>query len=361
MRLVPAVAASAIALVTATAASAHAVLISTTPADGSVVATSPAQITLRFSEPVASSLGSVRVFGPDAEQLSTGGVTRPSPSTLAVPITGQLRKGTHTVAWRAVSADGHPVRGAFAFSVGEPSGTVVVDDLETSQSTAIAFWIVRFLSLLLVLATVGGSVTLAFCLRDASEQVRKRIAGSIALAAGLLVPVSLAGLVLQGSEATGLRRAPRGTLGRPLGGARHEVRPRLARPCAHRRRRRGGRARGAERPRSVGRRARRSGSSANGVSCRPCRRRGSGGGRRRPRTPGRRSRVDRRAGSGRRRAVLVERRGSLAAGIEGCSALLAARGSIGGGVDHRRNRERLPPGAELGTVSGRRHTAGCCC
>jgi copper transport protein len=96
------------------------------------------------------------------------------------------------------------VHGAFAFSVGKPSGaTAVVDDVETSQSTVVADWIVRFLSLLLVLATVGGSVTLAVCLRDASEQIRKRIAGSIAIAAGLLVPVSLAGLVLQGSEATG--------------------------------------------------------------------------------------------------------------------------------------------------------------
>jgi copper transport protein len=200
---VPLIAAGAIALAAATAASAHAVLLSTTPADGSVVAKAPAQITLRFSEPVASSLGSVRVFGPNADQLSTGGVDRPSPDTLAVSLPGRLAKGTHTVSWRAVSADGHPVRGAFAFSVGEPSGTIVVADLETSKSTAVVFWIVRFLSLLLVLATVGGSVTLAFCLRDASEQVRKRIAGSIAIAAGLLVPVSLAGLVLQGSEATG--------------------------------------------------------------------------------------------------------------------------------------------------------------
>ena len=198
------IAAGAIALVAATAASAHAVLLSTTPADGSVVAKPPAQIALRFSEPVASSLGSVRVFGPNGKQLSTGGVDRPSPDTLSVSITGRLAKGTHTVAWRAVSADGHPVHGAFAFSVGEPSGTIaVVDDVETSQSTVVADWIVRFLSLLLVLATVGGSVALAVCLRDASEGVRKRIAGSIALTAGLLVPVSLAGLVLQGSEATG--------------------------------------------------------------------------------------------------------------------------------------------------------------
>ena len=204
MRLVPLIAAGALALVTATAASAHAVLVSTTPADGSVVARSPAQITLRFSEPVASSLGSVRVFGPNGKQLSTGEVDRPSPDTLAVSITGRLAKGTHTVAWRAVSADGHPIHGAFAFSVGEPSGTIaVVDDGETSQSTVVADWIVRFLSLLLVLATAGGSISLASCLRDANERVRRRIAGSIAIAAGLLVPVSLAGLVLQGSEATG--------------------------------------------------------------------------------------------------------------------------------------------------------------
>jgi copper transport protein len=204
MRLMPLVAAGALALVTATAASAHAVLVSTTPADGSVVARSPVQITLRFSEPVASSLGSVRVFDPIGKQLSTGEVDRPSPDTLAVSITRRLAKGTNTVAWRAVSADGHPVHGAFAFSVGEPSGTIaVVDDVETPQSTVVADWIVRFLSLLLVLATAGGSVALASCLRDANERVRRRIAGSIAIAAGLLVPVSLAGLVLQGSEATG--------------------------------------------------------------------------------------------------------------------------------------------------------------
>ena len=204
VRLAPVIAAGAIALVTATAASAHAELLSTTPADGSVVARSPAQITLRFSEAVPSSLGSVRVFGPNAEQVATGAVNTPSPGTLAVPITGHLAKGTYTVAWRAVSDDGHPLHGAFAFSVGKPSGAIaVVDDGETTQSTVVTFWIVRFLSLLLVLGAVGGSVALASCLRDASEQPRKRIAGLIALAAGVLVPVSLAGLVLQGAEATG--------------------------------------------------------------------------------------------------------------------------------------------------------------
>jgi copper transport protein len=204
VRLAPVIAAGAIALVTATAASAHAELLSTTPADGSVVARSPAQITLRFSEAVASSLGSVRVLGPNGEQVATGGVNKPSPSTLAVPITGQLAKGTYTVAWRAVSVDGHPLHGAFEFSVGKPSGAIaVVDDGETTQSTIVTFWIIRFLSLLLVLGAVGGSVALAFSLRDASEEIRKRIAGLIALGAGVLVPVSLAGLVLQGAEATG--------------------------------------------------------------------------------------------------------------------------------------------------------------
>ena len=79
VRLAPVIAAGAIALVTATAASAHAELLSTTPADGSVVATSPAQITLRFSEAVPSSLGSVRAFGPNAEQVATGAVNTPSP------------------------------------------------------------------------------------------------------------------------------------------------------------------------------------------------------------------------------------------------------------------------------------------
>jgi copper transport protein len=205
LRLVPLVAASALALVTATAASAHAVLLSTTPTDGSAVAASPDRITLRFSEPVVTSLGSIRLFDADAGRRSTGSLSRPEPEIVEAPVDGRLGHGTYTVSWRVISADGHPVHGAFVFSVGHATGGLQPADVDVSTPEYVgdSFWIARFLSLLLVLATVGGSVSLAVCLRDASDRVRRRIAGSIAIGASLLVPLSLAGLVLEGSEASG--------------------------------------------------------------------------------------------------------------------------------------------------------------
>lgn len=43
----------------------------------------------------------------------------------AVGLRGQLPRGTYTVAYQGVSADSHPIAGAFTFSVGAPSATAV--------------------------------------------------------------------------------------------------------------------------------------------------------------------------------------------------------------------------------------------
>ena len=42
-----------------------------------------------------------------------------SGSDVSVPVEGTLADGTYVVSWRVVSADGHPIRGTFTFSVGE--------------------------------------------------------------------------------------------------------------------------------------------------------------------------------------------------------------------------------------------------
>lgn len=38
----------------------------------------------------------------------------------------KLAQGTYMVSWRVVSADGHPISGAFTFSIGKPSATSAV-------------------------------------------------------------------------------------------------------------------------------------------------------------------------------------------------------------------------------------------
>ncbi|MFI6121575.1 copper resistance CopC/CopD family protein [Streptomyces sp. NPDC051064] len=112
----------------ASPASAHAALTGSDPQDGAVVATAPEDVTLTFSEQIAMDDDSIRVLDPNGERadegaprdLTSGGAVR-----YAVQLHSGLPDGTYTVAWQAVSADSHPVSGAFTFSVGAPSETTV--------------------------------------------------------------------------------------------------------------------------------------------------------------------------------------------------------------------------------------------
>ncbi|GGQ74138.1 transport integral membrane protein [Streptomyces ruber] len=105
--------------------SAHAALTGSDPQQGAVVDTAPAQVSLTFSEAVALSDGSVRVYDPKGEQVDTGTTTDLGGNTYAVKLHAGLPDGTFTVTYQVVSADSHPVSGAFTFSVGAPSETTV--------------------------------------------------------------------------------------------------------------------------------------------------------------------------------------------------------------------------------------------
>ncbi|MGV9252139.1 copper resistance protein CopC [Streptomyces sp. NPDC003697] len=109
-------------------ASAHAALRAADPADGSVVRTAPRAVTLTFTESVGLLDDSFRLFDPDGRRVRTGEAEHASGrgDTARVPLPSGLGQGTFTVAWRVVSADSHPVSGAFTFSVGKPSPTAAV-------------------------------------------------------------------------------------------------------------------------------------------------------------------------------------------------------------------------------------------
>nr|WP_308294899.1 copper resistance protein CopC [Streptomyces sp. JJ66] len=122
------VAAMALAGVLADArpAAAHASLTGTTPAEGSVVDRAPQEVTLTFSESVGlSGADAIRVLDPGGDRVDDGAPAETAPRTYAVPLTPGLPDGTYTVAWQAVSADSHPIAGAFTFSIGAPSQTRV--------------------------------------------------------------------------------------------------------------------------------------------------------------------------------------------------------------------------------------------
>ena len=105
-------------------ASAHAQLESTSPAQSSVSSVPPTQVVLHFGEPVEIDFGSLRVLGPNGQRVDNGGTHHPAGDShaVAIPLPANLPRGTYVVAWRVISADSHPVHGAFVFSVGTASG-----------------------------------------------------------------------------------------------------------------------------------------------------------------------------------------------------------------------------------------------
>nr|WP_202035614.1 copper resistance protein CopC [Streptomyces mexicanus] len=104
-------------------AAGHAALRSLDPADGTVLPSAPRAVTLTFSESVGLLDDTFRLFGPDGRRVRTDPAEHAPgrTDTARVAFPAGLGRGTFTVAWRVVSADGHPVSGAFTFSVGSPS------------------------------------------------------------------------------------------------------------------------------------------------------------------------------------------------------------------------------------------------
>ncbi len=100
-------------------AAAHPELVATTPAAGSRLDVAPRAVVIRLSEHSEPVGDGVSVTGPDGRAVTRGPViVGPSSLTRAVDA---LQRGTYVVEWLAVGSDSHPARGAFFFSVGEPT------------------------------------------------------------------------------------------------------------------------------------------------------------------------------------------------------------------------------------------------
>ena len=193
---------------TAAPASAHAALIRTDPADGSVVKTAPARVVLTFSEGVLLSADSLRVLDPRGTNVATGSPGHAdgsdSGATSTVTLRSGLGNGTYTVAWRAISQDSHPVAGAFTFSIGAPSKTTV--DLSGAAArgggaASTLYGVGRYFAYGGFALLVGASVFLSVCWpRGALLRPMQRMA-----AAGwvTLVAATIALLLLRGPYVNG--------------------------------------------------------------------------------------------------------------------------------------------------------------
>jgi copper transport protein len=97
---------------------AHAVLVEARPADGQQLDQAPAELTLRFSEPVVPI--SLRLLDTRGAQLSGTGL-EPRGDTLVLRPEGPLPQGAYVLSYRVTSIDGHPVGAAIRFGIGVPA------------------------------------------------------------------------------------------------------------------------------------------------------------------------------------------------------------------------------------------------
>ncbi|WP_405861875.1 copper resistance protein CopC [Streptomyces sp. NBC_01515] len=147
-------------------ASAHAALTGSDPSSGVVVDKAPTQISLTFSEKVATNDDSLRVLDPKGKRVDVGKPSNISGTTYATQVRSGLPDGTYTVAWQVVSADSHPVGGAFTFSIGSPSKTAVSVSAEQDVGGGLVgglYGFGRYMSYAGFIVMVGGAAFILAC------------------------------------------------------------------------------------------------------------------------------------------------------------------------------------------------------
>jgi copper transport protein len=143
-------------------ASGHATLLATQPQASGVLSQPPTQVRLTYSERIEPRFAVISVTDAGGNQQIAGSpASAPDDANAIVVPVKALSQGWYLVWWRVISADGHPVRGAFTFAVGPSPGPppqFVIPSLGESAATPSLVgsrWV-------LLLAMMGGVGLLAF-------------------------------------------------------------------------------------------------------------------------------------------------------------------------------------------------------
>jgi copper transport protein len=188
-------------LVPATAASAHAELLGTTPPAGAHLDRSPAEVTLRFSEPVKPVPGGVRLLDPSGRSVGKA-PARALSSRVSLPVPADLPDGSYLVAWRVVSVDSHPVAGSFSFSVGA-SGVAPPASSATPSDDAVGavYWLFRGVGYAALALLTGGVAFLLACWPAGRSSSRARRLVQVGWLGSVVAGVAV--LLLQGPYISG--------------------------------------------------------------------------------------------------------------------------------------------------------------
>ncbi|WP_040337960.1 FixH family protein [Candidatus Blastococcus massiliensis] len=188
---------------TAGPAAAHATLVATDPGEGARLESAPAEVTLEFSEGVSLGAGYARVLTADGDQVA-GDDASVDGRVLGIPLPADVDDGGYLVTYRVVSADSHPISGAFSFVVGDgdlvPVGSTA-GDADADPVVAAVLPVVRALGFAGIALAVGIPVLALLCWPTgwASARLRRLAVGGALLAAG----TALLAFLLQGPYTSG--------------------------------------------------------------------------------------------------------------------------------------------------------------
>ncbi|MDN5821419.1 MAG: copper resistance protein CopC [Brachybacterium sp.] len=103
-------------------AQAHDTLLSTDPADGSTLETSPESVVFTFSSEILDVSPLVRVSDESGDEVAEITPTVDGPTATAT-LPEPLPAGTYDIQWRVVSGDGHPIEGTLTLTVEQDPAT----------------------------------------------------------------------------------------------------------------------------------------------------------------------------------------------------------------------------------------------
>jgi copper transport protein len=186
-------------------ADAHAVLESTTPNSSAVLPAQANVVTLHFDEPVTLLPNGIRVLDPSGKRVDRGDAGHPGNSADAqVSLRAGLPNGTYLVDWRVVSADSHPIGGAYTFSIGAAGGKVANagSGAGGDHSVGLLLGLSRLITFIALALLVGAAAFVLTCWQAGRNRrsIRRLLIGSCAGVAATAV----SGLLLQGPYAAGL-------------------------------------------------------------------------------------------------------------------------------------------------------------
>jgi copper transport protein len=176
-------------------ASAHAQLVASSPGAGEVVAESPSQLVLIFSEPLEEEFSSLDLADASGEIVASDlGSVNPEDEFQLVAELPPLADGVYQVRWQSLStADGHTASGFFSFGVGEagavPAGSSGHEGFEPDAVVTVGRW----LGYLGLLAGIGLPIVAWVVLRQPPRSLLIRLAGGLFL----LSAVASLGLALK--------------------------------------------------------------------------------------------------------------------------------------------------------------------